>query len=55
MPYEARARQDQRCRGQAATPASQDIPAVVEGTSTSDVLLLLTTGLRYIPKWKTEE
>jgi hypothetical protein len=42
------------CRGQVVTPASQDSTAVVEGTSTSDVLLLLKTGLRYVPKWKTE-
>ena len=42
------------CRGQVVTPASQDSTAVVEGTGTSDVPLLLKTGLRYIPKWKTE-
>jgi hypothetical protein len=42
------------CSGQVVTPASQDSPAVVEGTSTSDVLLFLKTGLRYVPKWKTE-
>ena len=42
------------CRGQVVTPGSQDSTAVVEGTSTSDVLLLLKTGLRYVPKWKTE-
>jgi hypothetical protein len=45
---------EELCRGQGVTPASQDSTAVVEGTSTSDVLLLLKTGLRYVPKWKTE-
>ena len=42
------------CRGQVVTPASQDGTAVVEGTSTSDVLLLLKTGLRYIPEVEDE-
>jgi hypothetical protein len=42
------------CRGQVVTPASQDSTAVVEGTSTSDVLLLLKTGPDMYLKWKTE-
>jgi hypothetical protein len=42
------------CREQVVTPASQDSTAVVEGTSTSDLLLLLRTGLRYVSKWKRE-
>jgi hypothetical protein len=42
------------CREQVANPASQNSTAVVEGTSKGDVLVSLKTGLRYIPKWKTE-
>ena len=42
------------CRGQVVNAAEQQYTAIVEGTSTSDVLLLLKTGLRYVPKWKTE-
>jgi hypothetical protein len=44
---------DGGCRGQVVTPASQDSTAVVEGTSTSDVLLLLKTGPDMYRKWKT--
>jgi hypothetical protein len=44
----------EECRGQVVTPASPDSTAVVEGTIASDVLLLLKTGLRYIPTWKSE-
>jgi hypothetical protein len=39
--------------GQVVTPASQDSTAVVEGTSASDVLLLLKTELDMYRKWKT--
>jgi hypothetical protein len=40
------------CRGPVDTPAAQDSSAVVEGSGTSDVLLLFKTGLRYTTKCK---
>jgi hypothetical protein len=41
------------CRGQVVTAASQDSVDVVEGISTSDVLLLLKTGPDMYREWKT--
>jgi hypothetical protein len=44
---------DPERRRQVVTPASQESTAVVEGTGTSDVLLLLKTGPDMYRKWKT--